>query len=123
MKEKECPFCLKPVRSDASTSKSCALCGMFIDNSETQYIYYTSLGETLYFCCERCRNTYFTEILNKTTENLTEIIDDIYEDLYIKQDRQNLCINYRLLVQTAIKPFKKTLNKTRKKSQRNNFMY
>ncbi len=68
MKEKMCPICGKPVRSDALAKKSCKLCGMLIDDSKPQYIYRTNSGKSLYFCCERCRKSYL------------EIAEDAYKD-------------------------------------------
>ncbi len=59
MKEKMCPICGKPVRSDALAKKSCKLCGMLIDDSKPHYIYSTNSGKkNLYFCCEICIKSY-----------------------------------------------------------------
>jgi hypothetical protein len=102
MKEKVCPFCSKPVRSDALAKHSCKLCGMFIYDTEIQYIYDTSSGNSLYFCCEKCRKTYVSTFCQEKIENMIETAEDIIEDLFIELDGEDLCVYYRKDVQEII---------------------
>ncbi len=58
MKEKLCPICTKPVRSDASAKKYCKLCGMFIADAGPHFTYFTEKDIEFHFCCEECMKKY-----------------------------------------------------------------
>jgi YHS domain-containing protein len=70
MKEKVCPLCSKPVRSDALAKKHCKLCGMFLDDSELQFIYDNPKGDSFFFCCEKCMKMYITTNCKEKIENM-----------------------------------------------------
>ena len=55
---KNCPICKQEVISDASTSLSCALCGMVIDAQNM--ILFTEDAEKKYFCLHGCYKKYFS---------------------------------------------------------------
>jgi YHS domain-containing protein len=99
MNEKLCPFCSKPVRSDALATLSCKLCGMFINDTETQYIYDTRTGNSLYFCCVKCRKTYLSTLSQEQIENTIETVEDIIEDISIERDGEDIYVHYRKYVQ------------------------
>ncbi len=94
MKEKLCPLCSKPVRSDASAKKYCKLCGMFIDNSEPQFIYVTEEDVELCFCCEECMKKY-VETFNpvKIGEKIVTV-ENIIEDIAVVQEGEETSIFY-----------------------------
>ena len=58
IEEKVCPFCSKPVRSDATAPAFCGLCGMGIDHTDTAPSIMGEDGEKLYFCCRWCLSIY-----------------------------------------------------------------
>jgi hypothetical protein len=99
MTEKLCPFCSKPVRSDASAKHYCTLCGMFIDDTETQYIFDANSENSLYFCCEQCMNLYITTICQDKIANTIETVEDIVEDITIEQDDAGIRTYYSKYVQ------------------------
>lgn len=92
MNEKLCPFCSKPVRSDALAKLSCKLCGMHIDDTEHQFIYDTEMGDSFYFCCERCRKIYISTFYQGQIENTIETVEDIIEDISVEQDGEDVRI-------------------------------
>ena len=94
MKEKLCPICTKPVRSDASVKKYCKLCGMFIDDAEMQFIYVAEGDVELHFCCDECMKRY-VEIFNpvKIRENIVTV-ENIIEDIAVVQVSEEISIIY-----------------------------
>ena len=94
MKEKLCPICSKPVRSDASAKRYCKLCGMFIDNAEPQFIYVTEKDAELHFCYEECMKRY-VETFNpvKIGEKIVTV-ENIIEDISIVQAGEEIPIFY-----------------------------
>jgi SAM-dependent methyltransferase len=50
MKEKICPICEQPIRSDALAKNYCKLCGMNIDNKSHEHTFISINGEPQHFC-------------------------------------------------------------------------
>jgi hypothetical protein len=82
------------VRSDASIKKYCNLCGMFIDETESQFIYVTEKDIERHFCCEECMKKY-AETFNpvKTGEKIVTV-EDIIEDITVIQEGEETSILY-----------------------------
>ncbi|MCW4041837.1 MAG: hypothetical protein NWE83_13940 [Candidatus Bathyarchaeota archaeon] len=62
MKEKLCPICEQPIRSDALAKNYCKLCGMNIDTTKHERIDISVNGERQCFCCSKCMTTYIESI-------------------------------------------------------------
>jgi predicted RNA-binding Zn-ribbon protein involved in translation (DUF1610 family) len=62
MKEKKCPICLQPIRSDALTKHYCKLCGMNIDLTTPKHTFLSIKDERQHFCCPKCLTTYIRRI-------------------------------------------------------------
>ena len=63
MEEKNCPICDRAVRSDATVSEFCKLCGMGIPEPNSTGIYFDAHGKVDYFCCDRCSSIYIEKIV------------------------------------------------------------
>ncbi len=94
MKEKMCPICLKPVRSDASAERYCKLCGMFIDNTEPQFIYVVENDVELHFCCEGCMQRYVETVNPMKIGEKIVTIENIIEDISVVQEGEETSIFY-----------------------------
>jgi hypothetical protein len=99
MKEKCCPLCSKPIRSDALAKNHCKLCGMFIDDTELQFIYDTPTGVSFHFCCERCMKMYIKTYCKERLENMTLTLEAIIEDISVELDGKEIHTTYRKTVQ------------------------
>jgi hypothetical protein len=62
MEEAICPFCLKPIRSDANFEEFCTICAMGITKPEIAPKWVNEEGKRLYFCCDWCLRIYMREI-------------------------------------------------------------
>jgi YHS domain-containing protein len=99
MKEKVCPLCSKPVRSDALIKEYCKLCGMIVDDSELQFIYDAPTGDSFYFCCEKCMKTYINTYCKEKMENMVITLEAIIEDLSVELDGEGILTISRKTVQ------------------------
>lgn len=99
MKEKRCPLCSKPVRSDALAKKHCKLCGMFIDDTELQFIYDTDARVSFYFCCEKCMKMYIKTYCKEKIDNMDITLEYIIEDISVELDGEDIHTIYRKTVQ------------------------
>ena len=99
MNEKQCPLCSKPVRSDALAKKYCKLCGMFLDDSELQFIYDTPTGDSFFFCCEKCMKMYVTTYSKEKIENMIITLEDVIEDISVELDGEDIHTTYHKTVQ------------------------
>jgi len=119
MKEKLCPICSKPVRSDGLAERYCKLCGMFIDNAEPQFIYVTEKDVELHFCCEECMQRY-VETFNpvKIGEKIVTV-ENIIEDISIVQEGEEISIFYSKSVEeiTYLPTVQVHIQETRKNYQ------
>jgi hypothetical protein len=94
MKEKLCPICTKPVRSDASAKRYCKLCGMFIDDTEHQFIYVAEKDVELHFCCEECMKRYVGTFNPVKIGEKMVTVEDIIEDITVVQEGEEISILY-----------------------------
>jgi hypothetical protein len=99
MKEKVCPLCSKPVRSDALARMHCKLCGMFIDDTELLFIYDAPTGDSFHFCCEKCMKMYIKTYCKEKIENMTVTLEAIIEDISVELDGEDIHTIYRKTVQ------------------------
>jgi hypothetical protein len=72
MKEKKCPICLQPIRSDALTKQYCKLCGMNIDTTTSEHTFISINSERQHFCCSKCMTTYVRSIYQETDYQRTK---------------------------------------------------
>lgn len=68
-KDMNCPICDKAVRSDASVRRFCKLCGMGLPDTGDRPEYEAEDGNTFFFCCEKCKTTYQTNIVDGGEED------------------------------------------------------
>jgi hypothetical protein len=99
MKEKVCPICSKPIRSDALIKEYCKLCGMLIDDAKLQFIYDTPTSDSFYFCCEKCLKMYINTHCKEKIENMDLTLEDIVEDMSVELDGEDIHTIYNKTVQ------------------------
>ncbi len=57
-----CPFCNRPMRTEAEAPERCAMCGMEVNHPEEAASLQGSDGQTLHFCCIWCMRVYQREM-------------------------------------------------------------